>query len=57
MQSVLPEKREDRRHSEEEERECRNWVGTMLRWLERHCDKVQPDLNNITIEENYANIS
>ena len=35
MEPVLPEKREDRRHNEEEERECRNWMGTMLRRLER----------------------
>ena len=43
MQSVLPEKRSDRRHNEEEgqERECRNRMGTMLRGLERCHDNIR----------------
>ena len=59
MQSVLPEKREDRRHNEEEGQEENaetEWVLCSADWRDIVIMYV-PECNDIPIEENYADIS
>ena len=59
MQLVLPEKREGRRHNEEkgQERNAENeWVLCSEDWRDIVIMYV-PELNDIPIEENYADIS
>ena len=58
MQSVITEKREDRRHSEEEgKEECRNLLVLCSEdWRDIVITYV-PELNDIPIEDNHADIS